>query len=266
VERAVTDDITASMTYLFARGRALPRTMNVNVSPTVTTARIDPRFTDVFELQPTGESWYRGVTFAIASRLAHEIEWSASYTRSRTQDTASDFDEQPQNPNAPGEERGPSRYDEPHRFVASGLFELPIGDEEDLKPGDVLPVWARVLSHIELAPIVTIASGHPVNPLTGRDDLRTHSFPLSRRPQGFTRNGLRTPACATVDLRVLKFLVIPPHGKLDFVVEAFNLLNRTNAVGLNPFFGPGGVPSSGFGRALDAAAARQIEFSVDFEF
>jgi len=129
-----------------------------------------------------------------------------------------------------------------------------------------LPARSQSAGVLISAPIIIIASGHPGNPLTGQDDLRTHAFPLSRRPPGFARNSLRTPSTVTVDLRVLKFLNIPPHGKLDFVVEAFNLLNRTNIVGLNPFFGPPSAPNPRFGKPLDAAAARQIEFSVDYEF
>lgn len=57
----------------------------------------------------------------------HEIEWTAAYTWSHATDTASDFDEQPQNPYALADELAVSRYDQPHRFVASALVDLPIG-------------------------------------------------------------------------------------------------------------------------------------------
>jgi hypothetical protein len=39
----------------------------------------------------------------------------------------------------------------------------------------------------------------------------------------------RTPsATSKSDLRILKYFDIKPFGKLDLVMEAFNLFNRTN--------------------------------------
>ncbi|PYQ93516.1 MAG: hypothetical protein DMF94_24925 [Acidobacteria bacterium] len=63
-----------------------------------------------------------------------------------------------------------------------------------------------------------------------------------------------------------KFFRIKPHGKLDVVVEAFNLLNRMNVTQLNAVYGFGAVPLASFGRPIEAASARHIQFSVDFEF
>lgn len=59
---------------------------------------------------------------------------------------------------------------------------------------------------------------------------------------------------------------IKPHGKLDLVVEAFNVLNRTNVTRLNSVYGFGASPLASFGRAIEAASARYIQFSVDVEF
>ena len=83
---------------------------------------------------------------------------------------------------------------------------------------------------------------------------------------GFGRNTLKTPSFASVDLRVLKYLPIGEHGKLDFVAEAFNLFNRTNVSQINPFFGSGSRPLSGFGQPVEAFNARHLQFSLDFEF
>jgi len=65
---------------------------------------------------------------------------------------------------------------------------------------------------------------------------------------------------------VWKFFRIKPHGKLVVVVEAFNLLNRMNVTQLNAVYGFGAVPLASFGRPIEAASARHIQFSVDFEF
>jgi hypothetical protein len=291
VERLLTPDLTLGASYLFVRGRDLPRTVNINLPAPATLAlanaadlgfigpsaqqlgrlvfgpeRLDPAYDAIFQLQPTASSTYHGVSLTLNRRLSHEVEWAASYTWSHTIDTGSDFDEQPQNPFALADERAPSRYDQRHRLVSSALFDLPIGDEEDRRPGVASSAWVRAFSNIEVAPILTIASGQPVNPLTGTDDSHTEGLPLSARPLNAGRNSLRLPAFATLDIRVLKSVAVKPHGKLDFVVEAFNVLNRENVTQLDPVFGSSIGPLATYGRAVDAANARHLQFSVDFEF
>jgi hypothetical protein len=44
------------------------------------------------------------------------------------------------------------------------------------------------------------------------------------------------------------------------VADAFNLLNRPNVAEVNPVFG------ANFLRPLAGSGARQIQFSIDFEF
>jgi hypothetical protein len=70
----------------------------------------------------------------------------------------------------------------------------------------------------------------------------------------------------TLDVRLLKFFNIKPHGELDLVVEAFNVLNRTNVTQVNTVYGPLLTPLRSFGRPIGAGAARQLQFSIDFEF
>jgi hypothetical protein len=282
--------MTFSVNYLFVRGMNLPRTVNINLSTplplTPTNAaslgflapspqqigrlvfgpqRANPASDGIFQLQPTADSTYHGVSMTVNRRLAHEIEWAASYTWSHTADTASDFDEQPQNPFALSEELAPSRFDQRHRLVASALFDLPIGDEEDRTPGTVPNRWERALSNIEVAPILTLGSGQPVNPVTGVDDTHGRTA-LTTTPLNLGRNSLRLPAFTTLDLRVLKSVSIKPHGKLDFVIEGFNMLNRQNVVAIDPVFGSSVAPLVTFGRPIDAANARHLQFSIDFEF
>src|SRR5438270_7392511 len=67
---------------------------------------------------------------------------------------------------------------------------IPFGDEEEgKKPTGILP---KLFGNIETAPILTIGSGRPVNPLVGSDANHSGEFPLSSRPLGLPRNTLRT--------------------------------------------------------------------------
>jgi len=287
VERLITSNLTISANYLHARGRDLLRTVNVNLlPPVILTAenaaalgvknptpqqlgrpvfgpgRIDSTRGDVFELQPTASSTYNGLTLTANRRLAQEVEWSVSYTLSRATDTASDFDEQPENPYALAAERAPSRYDQRHRLTASALFEL--GDTDDRVAGTQPTLWSAIFGHIEIAPILTIESGRPANAVTGLDDNRSHSF--NSRPLGSGRNSLRLPSSASLNLRVLKYFPVQPHGKLDLVIEAFNLLNHRNVSEVNIVSGSSANSSGNLGRPISASAGRQIECSLDFEF
>src|SRR5262249_12384873 len=157
----------------------------------------------------SARSTYNGLFLSLNRRLNREFELSASYTFSKAIDDASDFSEQPENPFNLRAERALSRNDQKHRFVTSALYDLPFGEEEESGPKTSKRVRSPLdvlLSHIELAPIVTIGSGRPVNPLTGVDSNQSDAFPFSARPLGFGRDTLKTPAFASVDLRALKYV------------------------------------------------------------
>jgi hypothetical protein len=196
------------------------------------------------------------------------LEFSASYTLSRTYDDASDYDEQPQDPFNLAAEYAPSRQDQRQRFVVNALWDLPVGDDEDQgakKEQD--KGWAvKAFSHIELAPIFTAESGQPANPVTGLDSNRSDAFPLSARPLGYGRNSIKTPKIVTMDLRLVKYFPFGGVRRLDLVAEGFNLFNRANVAQINPVFGSGITAIAGFGQPTEAVGARQIQFSLDYEF
>jgi hypothetical protein len=75
----------------------------------------------------------------------------------------------------------------------------------------------QAFRHIEMAPILRLESGGPVNPLTGLDSKQSHGFPLSARPLGFGRDSLNMPAQTTMDLRVLEYFPFRGAMRLDVV-------------------------------------------------
>ena len=289
VEHLLTMNLTASAAFLFARGMRLSRTRNVNLPlPEVLTpsnaanlgipnpfpqqlgmlvfspSRLSPQFGDIYQWENHARSVYQGLALSLNRRLSNEIQFSGSYTLSKATDDASDYGEQPNNPYLLEAEQALSANHQRHRFVFSGTFDLPLGDEDQgKKPTDLI---SGIFGNIEMAPIITIGSGRPMNPLTGFDANRSGAFPLSSRPLGFVRNSLKTSTQAQLDLRILKFFKIGEHGKLDCVAEAFNLLNHTNVVALNEFYGALSSPLPSLGAPNRAGIPRQLQFSVDFEF
>jgi hypothetical protein len=293
LEYAVARNLTARADYLFVRGVKLPRTLNVNLLPPVVLTlanapslgipnptpqkigrdvfspqRLNSQFDDIYSLQNSAASTYNGISVTLSRRMSDELELSASYTLSKTFDDASNFDEQPQNPFDLAVENAPSLQHQQQRFVFNALWELPIGDEEDKGSNQKgSNTWfTQTFSHIEVAPILTLESGRPANPLTGLDSNQSHAFPLSARPFALARNSLRTSAIAKIDFRVLKYFPFGGVRRLDLVAEAFNLLNHSNVSQINPVFGSGLNPIQGFGQATAGTGARQIQFSLDFEF
>jgi hypothetical protein len=69
-----------------------------------------------------------------------------------------------------------------------------------------------------------------------------------------------------MDFRLLKYFPMGKTAHLDLVAEAFNLWNRANVAQINPVFGTGAAPQSGFMQPVNGAGARQIQFSLDFEY
>jgi hypothetical protein len=229
VEHQIATNLTATASFLNVRGVKLPRTR-------------------LFQLEDSASSTYHGASFTLNRRMSDEFAASVSYTLSKTYDDASDWTDQ-------STERALSLQHQQQRLVCNALWELPIGDEAP--PTTLL---GKAFQHIELAPIVTLGSGRPVNPLTGIDTYRTGVWPLYAHPVGYGRNSLRSPASYNIDFRVLRFFPFGKTARLDIVAEAFNLLNHPNVSQINPVFGPN------FRQPLLAMGGRQIQFSIDFEF
>lgn len=291
-EYLLAKNLTLRADYLFVNGVKLPRTVNVNLArPVVLTltnapslgvpnptpqqvgrevfspARINPQFDDIHALQNSSHSTYSGASITLSRAMNEELEFSASYTLSKTYDTASNYDEQPQNPFNLAAERAVSVQHQQQRFVLNALWDLPIGEDEDSGQKSANRGWlVRAFSHIEVAPIFAVESGRPVNPLTGLDSNRARAFPLSSRPLDLGRNTLETPGIVSLDMRVLKYFPFGQSRRLDVVVESFNFLNRANVAQINPVFGSGLTPIAGFMEPIAGTGARQIQFSLDFEF
>lgn len=290
-EYSLAPNMTLRTDYLFVHGVNLPRTLNVNLlPPTVLTlakaaslgvpdptsqqlgrnvfspGRLNPQWNDIYELQDAASSNYNGASVALSRTLNEDLEFTAAYTFSKTFDDASNYDEQPQNPHNLAAERALSLQNQHQRFVFNALWELPIGDEETGREKQNHGWLFYTFSHIELAPIFTAETGRPVAPLTGVDSNHNDAFPLSSRPLGLGRNSVQTPSVLTLDFRILKYFPFGASRHLDVVAESFNLLNRANVEQINPVFGSNLTPIPGFEQPILGLGARQIQFSLDFEF
>jgi hypothetical protein len=223
-----------------------------------------------------GDSWYKALILSLSHQSRFGVQFLASYTLSKAEDTAGDFQTStiPQdngrgrNPGDlaglplgfdPTAERGPSLHDQRHRFVVSGSYRMP--------------------ASFEMAAVVTVASGRPYNILAGVDlngDGNGGSFPTDRArkaPSDATssirRNSGTMPGQATVDLRARRFFSLNERVKLQPIIEVFNLFNRTNFTEANNIFGVGAYPLGQlptFGQFEKAGPPRQVQLALKLTF
>ena len=292
VERSLPDAWTVSAEVRSVHGVKMGRTVNSNLLPPVLLTasnagslgipnptpqqmgqlvfgpqRVNPAYDAINQFQTEASSSYNGATVTVNRQFTEDLELMAGYTFAKTIDDASYDTEQPQNPFALRNERGLSLENQRQRFVLSGLWVLgpDLDDPQDAAKAAHPNAFEKLVYGLEFAPILSVGSGFPDNPLTGVDSNREHIDPFAARPQGQARNSLTTPSTVNFDLRVLKMVPIW-RGHLDIVAESFNLLNRQNVEMINPVFGSDLTPAPGWTMPLQESDARRVQFSLDYEF
>jgi hypothetical protein len=173
--------------------------------------------------QSVGRSRYDAFTVSFNRRYSNRYQLHAHYTLSKSQawyGQASDFGNQPQNvfdPWNPAENFGPTDADERHRFVMSGIFDIPWG--------------------VQLAPIVQLASPrrYSIFPACGcdvnRDGVnvdRETVNPGVDDQHHLAPNTVKGDNFQQVNLRVSKYFNFTEKKKLGVFFEVFNLFNTAN--------------------------------------
>jgi outer membrane receptor protein involved in Fe transport len=187
------------------------------------------RVRKVAVIENTASSSYDALDLGLLKRLSRRFQCESHYVYSSALTDAMFFGEP--DTGVPDQfglsrqlERGPSDFQQRHRLVAHGLFELPGGTQ--------------------LSAVATLGSGLPVNALTGLDD--NGDGYKSDRPAGLGRNSFRTPAQAAFDASLAKRFALREGVRLELRGEVFNLFNHTNFVKLNNVYGNAAAPDAKF--------------------
>ncbi|QUW00626.1 TonB-dependent receptor [Chloracidobacterium sp. MS 40/45] len=226
-----------SVVYNYVRGNRILslRTINPVVRPgvdpldSVINGRLDPRRGTVNEYAAAYDSYYHGVTFGVERRVGR-FTGRASYTLSKAIDNYVDFRTSLQEFAEPldiGGERALSIQDARHRLVMSGVWKLDYSKHP-------------LLRDYTLSYIFTAVSGRPWNLLAGVDLNRNGD--ANDRPAGLGRNAGVTPAFYNLDARLSRRFINRDRFKLEGIVEAFNLFNRTNVREFGRTFPPVNPP------------------------
>jgi hypothetical protein len=270
--------------------------------PTISVAQLlkpFPRFTNVTLFRNNiGNSDYNAVQAKLEKRFSRGLTFLVSYTRSKLIDDASSvFDASiftgpvANFPVADSFnrrlEQDVSNGDIPNFFVASWVYDLPIGPGHRLHPSGVL---GKFTNGWQIAGITTIESGIPLaltqttnfNAFAGFGTQRpncvgdpTPDHPTTAayfNPAAFaiapqftlgscSRNPVRGPGYQDADLAFIKRTNITERYTLDFRTEIFNLTNTPPLNAPNVVFG-----SAAFGTITSAGDPRVIQFALKLNF
>jgi hypothetical protein len=259
-----------SAAYLYTAGRDLPTFIDVNlpaptsrtysiiggdfdgqtltVSPFFGGLRPDRAFGTIMAVRSLIKSKYHAVAVQLNRRLTRGLQFESSYTLSKATDNGQSSaiasaalpfgaiipgSNYPSNPLDLSADQGPSNFDVRHKFTANAVWSS-------------ASLWSNhklahaILNGFTVAPVFFATSGAPYSAgVGGRPDgglragINGGGQPsLSRFPL-FSRNAFRLPKIVNVDLRISRRFRIMNRANLEILVEAFNLLNRTQVTELN---------------------------------
>ncbi len=252
------------------------------------------------QVQTTSVSRYNSLQMSLTKRFSDGLQFLAAYTVGRSYDyySGSAVNELT---NMPGDQfnwrlnGGPSDFNRKHRFVVSGVYDLPklVGEGNGAK-------W--LVNNWQIAGVAVFQSGLPFsivdsngttiiqranfNPSFSSSDFEFGGDPGDRLNQYFNTSGFATsrfgtatfdpnapygnsprnmlfgPGQKNVDVSVIKFLPFSERFRGEFRAEFFNVFNWVN------YANPGnalGTPT--FGRITSAAAGpRVVQFAFKLAF
>jgi len=248
IERGLDRDTRLTAEYAAVSGFHLPRLRNVAGG-----------LPAAYQLEQNARSTYHGTSISLNRRMNRELAFLVTYNVGHTWDDASDYDEQPMDPRNVRLDWARSRQHQRHRLAASALFELP----EEAAPRRL----RKALEDIVVAPIITAASGRPVNALDSTDSFRTGAYPISARPFGVGRNPFLGPGIVAFDVRVMKGVWLKERRAiLQMGVEAFNLANHSNPLRVSATYAAAGARLASYRQPAETLNARQLQLVVQLEY
>jgi hypothetical protein len=291
VEWEFARDTTLTVTYLRVDGSGLPRSIDRNTgTPTSRTFvladggtvtypyfgsdRPFKNFQRVIAFESTAESHYNGVTFEVNRRFANSFQARVAYTLGRVIDTVPDatavvpgnagddakYASNPQDFNA---DKTYGNNDQRHRFVVSGVFST------NGVAGRMTGVARTLAMNWTVSAIFAAQSGQPYTARVGAVDLNNDGNARNDIAPGTVRNQFRLPNIVTLDPRIQRDVNLA-RVRLQFIVEAFNLLNATNYNGVDQTYysvsGSTLTRSTTFGTPLSSTGERIAQLAIKMSF
>ena len=266
--------------YNFNRGIHLIRPIDLNVYRAGTNEQGRPivGFHNPLILQDNvygswANSYYHAMILQFQKRFSRGFMISAHHTWSKSLDENTDYNSsfEPHLQWDAKDELAPSAFHRGHRFVARTVWDLP------LKAAKGRGFAHNLVSDFTLSGILVARTHGPFNLNAGFDNVGDRHTD-THRPWGVGRNIGIGPKFFGIDLRLNRQFRLGESSNIEFIAEAFNLLNRTNFKNVNGTVGTlslDELPPSLKGRLgpvtepfsfTSAFDPRQFQFSLRFNF
>jgi hypothetical protein len=314
-QRQLSTSTVLEFGYLGSQGHKLQGAMlfggAVPGTTTILSRNPYPAFSTIQQTTGNVHSNYESASLKLTRRLANGLSFLAGYTLSKSLDSQSAIGSengvaprQPQNGWCRRCEYALSDFDTRHRFVASALYELPIGKGKPILNHGIASV---LLGGWQLNSIVTRSSGFPVTIMDGVNQANSNTnidrpdavygvpgkldnpttgqwfniASVKLQPFGsygnVSRNSVLGPGIFSWDFSTLKNFNFSEKSYLQFRFECFNCANHPN------FADPGerlaynrldangfAIPGTGTFGAITATRTgidmRQLQFSLKLIF
>ena len=231
----------------------------------------DPQYSVFFEAKSGWDSVYDGLLINMNKRMTNNFSFAISYTYSHSIDNGPNpsFVLIPQDSANFRQERASSADDSRHRFVGNAVFSSP-------------KTWNAFLRDFSFSTILTLQSPQYFTKYAGFD-ANGDVFGNNDRVGNEPRNTFRGDTLQTVDVRLERTFPIHEKFRVQFLAEAFNLLNTVNVRYYNTSYGaadfcpndsgaPGcsgatqffreGSPNPTYGTPSAVFNPRQIQFAL----
>ncbi|MFM9905810.1 MAG: TonB-dependent receptor domain-containing protein [Pyrinomonadaceae bacterium] len=290
LEHQFANSVVGSVSYIGSFGRQLPTFLDYNLAQTGTTTynvvggpaggrtftlplytRPLPAFSQLTQIASDVSTQYDAIVFQAKRRFTNGLAWNASYTIAKATDLNQNSATFTQN-NSPYDvfdrsyDKGPSNLDVRQKFVASAVY------APNPFKGSTRSAYNYLVNGWSFSPIFVYYSGRAYDGTVSGTTLNGSSgdnrFPLN------PRNIYRLPSLINIDARLSKRFRITETTNLEFLVEGFNLVNRTQIFGVNnTLYSRSGNtltfnPSFGQVTTTDSTLyrERQIQYSLRFQF
>jgi TonB dependent receptor/Carboxypeptidase regulatory-like domain/TonB-dependent Receptor Plug Domain len=237
LERQLTNDMSVSLDYVHAFGRDQFQRLNLNpglrasTTRTATVTRVDPDFVGSVETYVnTGRTQYDAVQVGIEKRASRNYQFRASYTYSKGRGNTSGNGAPLSNFQLLNDmhlelNEGPTDFDRPHNFVASGAVVVP------RTGGLTLSTVVRYLSGlaftVEDTTLDNDRNGILFEPLPAGTYSGNGTNAITVESDG-GRNGARGPSFFQADMRLGYRFKLGGHRRLEAFGEVYNLTDRAN--------------------------------------
>jgi hypothetical protein len=267
IEREISEHFTVSGGYQYVRGRDLIIQVNQNVPSCVAVGtnngcRPNSTYANNNQYSPLASSTYHGLHVSLLQRPSRLGYFRVSYTLSKAMDNVGQFFfSSPIDPFDLSKDWGRSDNDQRHRLVVSGAI------NSSMEPPST--AWQRITHGFQLSGQLQYYSALPFNITSGLTTVQGTAGRPIVDGQFIPRNSGIGPDFFSLNLRLSRTFRLSNRARLEALVEAFNLTNRTNVVTVNGNFGAGAYPASPaltFGQPTAVSDPRSFQLGFRLRF